>query len=204
MALLVPAIGTALVWSQERAIHEGTTVKLLLLRQKSVQKELEIAPDVVAKIMKFTDAQSEAAGLAVAMPEADRKKAFDKLHEQNHQFLIGTLNSTQKKRLEQIALQFSALHELNKLETSKKLKLTDDQKQKFKDLHAEFRKEMMGLISAKGVEGRSEKFAKLRDKMRMAILDVLTEKQQAIVREMVGPPFTGEIVFEAHEATKKK
>ena len=67
---------------------------------------------------------------------------------------------------------------------------TDQQKQKFKDLHSEIRKEMTGLISAKGAEGRSEKFATLRDKMRIAILTILTEKQQAIVWDMAGPLFT--------------
>jgi hypothetical protein len=60
VVLLVPAVFGVTAWSAEPAVPEGTTVKLLLLRQKSVQKELDLSPDAVKKILDFTNKQSEA------------------------------------------------------------------------------------------------------------------------------------------------
>ena len=204
LVLVIGAIWVAPLRSQERTEPEGTTVKLLLLRQKSVQKELEIAPDAAAKILTFTDGQSEAAGKALEMAPDQRKKMFEQLAEQNKKFLESTLTAKQAKRLDQITLQFTALRELTKSETAKALSLTDDQQQKLKKLQTEFRKEMADLIDAKGAADRTEQFAKLREKTRTAILAILTDKQEMQVREIAGPPFTGEIVFETHDAPKKK
>src|SRR5262245_51908652 len=117
--LVVPTIWVATARSQEGELPEETTVKLLLLRQKSVQKELEITAGVTKKIMAFTDAQSEAAGEAVKLEGDQRKKAFDKLEGQNKQFLADTLTAKQSKRLDQITMQFTALQHLTKAETAK-------------------------------------------------------------------------------------
>jgi Mg/Co/Ni transporter MgtE len=204
LVLVVAASGVATAWPQEQRLPRGTTVKLLLLRQKSVQKELGITPDVAKKIRAFTDRQSEAAGKAIEMDEAQRKKAFDQLEEQNKQFLANTLTEKQSKRLDQIALQFTALRQLTKPEAAKALSLTKDQQQKFKALHTEYRKELAEVLFGKDSTGRAERFAKLREQTRTKILSLLTGKQKAQVREKVGPPFMGEIVFEEHDPPKKK
>src|SRR5262249_43172122 len=54
VVLLVPAVFGAKARPQDASIPRGATVKLLLLRQKSVQKELKLDADVVKKIMEFT------------------------------------------------------------------------------------------------------------------------------------------------------
>jgi hypothetical protein len=46
--------------------------------------------------------------------------------------------------------------------------------------------------------------AKLRAETRKKILAELTDEQKAKVREMVGAPFEGEIVFEEPESSKDK
>jgi hypothetical protein len=204
VVLVVPAVWVAAAWSQEPQFPEGTTVKLLLLRQKSVQKELNISADMAKKIMEFTDHQSDAFGNALDLPEADRKKAILKLAEQNKKFVDDTLSAKQNARLEQIYMQFTALVHLTNPEAAKVLKLTDDQQQKLKALHKEHRKEMREILFAKGVEGRAAKYAKYHDQLRDQILAILTEKQQAQIREIVGAPFTGEIVFEEQDQPKKK
>ena len=204
VVLAVPAIWVASAWPQQPAHHaEGTTVKLLLLRQKSVQKELDISADVAKKIMAFTNEQAEAAGKAIGMAKDERKKAFAQLEEQNKKFLADTLNAKQNTRLEQLYLQFTAPYQLTREDVAKKLNLTEDQHQKFKDLHKEYRKEL-GAIFAKDTEGRAEKYAKLHDATRKKILAILTQKQQEQVREVVGAPFTGDIVFEENVLPKKK
>jgi hypothetical protein len=204
VVLIVPVIWVAAARTQEDdGLPDGTTVKLLLLRQKSVQKELEISAAVTKKIMTFTNAQSEAAGEALKLEKAERKKAFEELGQQNKKFLMNTLSEQQNKRLDQIALQFTALQHLTKPKIAKKLNLTEEQVEKLKVLQTKARKELVDLMNAKASKGRNEKFAKLRDRTRTSILDILTEKQQAQVREMAGPPFTGEIVFEEPRSKEK-
>ena len=194
LALLVPAVFGAAARPAEPAVPEGATVKLLLLRQKSVQKELELDAAVVKKILAFTTAQSEAVQKAAAQGEAALKAAFEQLAKQNEQFLANTLTPKQSKRLDQIVMQFTALTQLTKPETAKALNLSDEQVQKLKELQTEARKALVDLLEAK--EGRTEKLAKLREETRTKILALLTDEQKAKVREMAGPPFEGEIVFE--------
>src|SRR5262249_1183338 len=157
-------------------VPEGTVVKLLLLRQKSVQKELGLDADVVKKIAAFTDAQSAAAGKASAMGEAERKKAFEQLAKENDKFLTDTLTAKQGKRLDQITMQFTALTQLTKPEMAKDLKLSDEQVKKFKDMQTEARKALVEVFQAK--EGKSEKLAKLREETRTKILAALTDDQK--------------------------
>ena len=204
VALLVVAVCGATARPAEPDVPEGTVVKLLLLRQKSVQKELDLGADVVKKITDFTDAQSAAAGKALGMPEAARKAAFEKLAQANDKFLTDTLNAKQSKRLDQIEMQFTALTHLTKPEMAKELKLTDDQVRKFKDMQTEARKALADLIDAKDRTGKTEKFAKLREEARTRILAILTDEQKTKMREISGPPFEGEIVFEEREASKDK
>jgi hypothetical protein len=196
MVLLVLTIFGATARPAEPAVPEGATVKLLLLRQKSVQKELELAADVVEKIMAFTAAQSEAVKKALELSEAERKEAFEKFARQNDKFLTDTLSEKQGKRLHQIMMQFTALTQLTKPEMVRELKLSDEQVKTFKDMQIEARKALSELIEAKERAGKSEKLAKLREETRTKILAVLTDEQKAKVREMAGPPFEGEIVFE--------
>jgi len=203
VVLSVPAIWVAAAWSQEPALPEGTTVRLLLLRQKSVQKELAISADVAQKIMAFTDQQSEAFGKALGMDKADRKKAVARLEKQNKKFLADTLSAKQTTRLDQLHLQLTAPYQLTRPKAAKALDLTEDQQQKLKALHTEHRKEMADILFGKGTEGRAEKFAKLREKTGKMILSILTEKQQAQARKVAGPPFMGELMFEDDSPKKK-
>jgi Spy/CpxP family protein refolding chaperone len=199
VVLLVPAVFGATARPAEPDIPEGTTVKLLLLRQKSVQKELELTPETTKKITDFTNAQSKAARKALELGEAERKEAFEKLLKQNDKFLTDTLSEKQGKRLDQITMQFTALTQLLKPEMVKELKLTDEQVKKFKDMQTEARKALLEILEAKERAGKGEKVTKLRDETRTKILAVLTDEQKAKVREMVGPPFEGAIEIEEPE-----
>jgi Spy/CpxP family protein refolding chaperone len=196
VVLLAPAVFVATARPAEPVVPEGTTVKLLLLRQKSVQKELELTPDTIKKIMDFTEAQSAAAGKTADLAEAARKEAFEKLLKANDKFLTDNLNAKQSKRLEQITMQFTALTQLTKPEMAKELKLSDDQVKKFKDMQTEARKALVDILEAKERAGKGEKVMKLRDETRKKIEAVLTDEQKKKVREIVGAPFEGEIVVE--------
>jgi hypothetical protein len=204
VVLVVPAVWVAAVEAAERPVPSGTTIKLLLLRQKSVQQELEIGPDEVKKIMEFTTAESAAAHKASEMGEALSKEAHERLERLNQQFLTTTLNAKQSQRLDQITMQFAALTLLTKPEVARALSLSEEQQQKLKDLQKEARKELEDVLDTADRAARTEKFAKLREETRTKILALLTDEQQAKVREMAGPPFKGEIVFEEPESPSDK
>jgi hypothetical protein len=196
LVLVVPAVfGATARPADEPAVPEGTTVKLLLLRQKSVQQELGLDADTIQKIMAFTNAQSEAGKKALGQGEAPAR-VFDELARKNEQFLTETLNAKQNKRLDQITLQFTALHQLTKPEMIKELNLSDEQVQKIKEFQKEARKALVALLYAREREGRSEKLAKLRAETRARVLDLMTDEQKMKIAEMAGPQFKGEIVFE--------
>jgi hypothetical protein len=197
VVLIVPAVFGATARPAEPVVPTGATIKLLLLRQKSVQMELELTPQESQKIMAFTTAQSEKVKNAAAQGDAALKAAFELLSKQNEQFLVDTLTPKQSKRLNQIMMQFAALTQLTRPETARALNLSDEQVQKLKDLQTEARKGLVDVLETK--EGRNEKFAKLREETRTKILALLTDEQKAKVREMAGPPFEGEIVFEEPE-----
>jgi hypothetical protein len=204
VALLVPAVLGATARPAEPDVPEGTTIKLLLLRQKSVQKELELGADVIQKIMAFTTAQSEAVGKILALGEAARKEEFAKLAKQNEKFLTDTLTAKQAQRLDQITMQFTALTQLTKPEMAKELKLSNEQVTKLKDLQTQARKALVDLLEAENRAGKSEKLAKLREETRTKILAILTDEQKARMREIAGPPFEGEIVFEEPESSNAR
>lgn len=184
-------------------IPEGTTVKLILLRQKSVQKELKLTSDDAKKIMEFTNEQHEAAKKALELGKEERKEKFAALENANKKFLADNLKPGQAKRLNQITMQFTGLMQLTRPEVAKELNLTKEQSAKVKELQKEARKSLVELIDAKGSEGRNEKLAKLREEARENIMALLTADQKVQVREMAGEPFKGEIVFETDESKDK-
>jgi hypothetical protein len=121
---------------------------------------------------------------------------FEELARKNEQFLTDTLTPAQNKRLHQIGLQFTALHQLTKPEIVKELNLSEEQLQKIKDLQKDARKALVALLYAREREGRAEKLAKLREETREKVLALLTDDQKAKIAEMAGPLFKGEIVIE--------
>lgn len=194
--LVVIPTGMALAQEQNLSIPEGTTVKLILLRQKSVQKELKLTPDEIKKIVEFTHTQHEAAVKALQLTEDERKDKFAAMEKENKKFLADNLKPAQKKRLDQITMQLTGLTQLTRKEIIQELKLTKEQVAKVKKLQKEARKTLAKLFDAKDAADRNEKLAKLREETRNNIMDLLTEEQRVIARRMVGEPFTGELEFE--------
>jgi hypothetical protein len=180
-------------------VPEGTTLQLLLLRQKSVQKELKLNEKTVKKIMEFTNEESEAFKKALKLKEKDREKKVQELRKKNSAFLKKNLTEAQRKRLRQITLQVSGLQQLTRKEVIKKLALNKDQQKKFAEMRKEARKKLVEILAAKKGSGRTKKLAELREEINNKIADVLTDKQKKIVKEEVGEPFKGELVIEDEE-----
>jgi hypothetical protein len=189
---------------RERAVPQGTTVQLLLLRQKSVQEELKLPADVVAKVMDFTHKEHEAFHKVIKLPPEERRQKFAELRKENEQFLKDNLTPAQNKRLVQITLQVTGLHQLSRPEVALALGLTDDQKQKIEAIRKETHKKLAKVLQAKSPAERKEQLAKLREENREQIQALLTAEQKEKVKEVVGEPFRGEIVIEGPESAPEK
>jgi hypothetical protein len=175
---------------------ETTTAQLLLLRQKSVQKELKLTDDNVKKIMEFTNKESNEYGKALRLDATERERKIEELERANKKFLADNLSAGQRKRLAQITLQVTGIYQLGRPEVAKVLNLTEEQQTKFEDLQKETRKALEEIITSTERAGKTEKLAKLREETNKKIMAALTDEQKAKAREIVGEPFKGEIVFE--------
>jgi hypothetical protein len=197
LVLAVPAVVAAPARpGEEQPAPDATTVSLLLLRQKSVQKELKLSPEVAGKVREFTNKEYADALKAFKLGKEERKAKFDELEEKNKKFLEDNLTAAQRKRLHQIRLQVTALHQLTRPEAAKVLNLTEEQQSKFKEMQKEARKKLVEILGAKDKEERNEELAKLRKEVYKAIGAVLTDEQKTKVKELVGEPFTGELQLE--------
>jgi Spy/CpxP family protein refolding chaperone len=197
LALAVPAGFAAAAEKTAPIAPETTTSQLLLLRQKSVQKELKLSDETVKKIMDFTNKESDEYGKALKdLKGKERTAKFEELEKANKKFLEDNLSEEQRKRLAQITLQVTGLYQLGRPEVVKALNLTEEQQNKLEDLQKETRKALEEIITSTERAGKNEKLAKLREENKKKIMAVLTDEQKAKVKEIVGEPFKGEIVFE--------
>jgi Spy/CpxP family protein refolding chaperone len=203
--VLILAVPTGWVAAQqsEDLVPEGAVVQLLLLRQKSVQTELKLGPDFARKVSEFTNKEADAYGDALKLQDAERKNKIDELRRANQKFIEENLSDAQRKRLDQITLQVTGLQQLNRPEVAKRLNLTEEQQTKFSAMRKAARKSLEAIFAAGG-EGKNEKLAELRAEIDKKIGAVLTDEQKAKVREAVGEPFRGELVFEEFTPATKK
>ena len=200
LVLAVPAGFAAAEEKTAPIAPETTTAQLLLLRQKSVQKELKLTDDAAKKIMEFTNKESDEYGKALKLAAKERTAKFDELEKANKKFLEDNLSADQRKRLEQVTLQVTGLYQLGRKEVAKALDLTEEQQTKFEEMQKETRKALREILtSSDDRAAKTEKLAKLREENKKKIMAVLTDEQKAKVKEIVGEPFKGEIVFEEPE-----
>src|SRR5262249_23805010 len=96
LVLAVPALGWAAAPPADEISREGTTVPLLLLRQKSVQAELKLTPEVVKKIMDFTNKEADEYLKDLKLGEQERQKKIDELEKEEKKFLEDLLTPAQR------------------------------------------------------------------------------------------------------------
>jgi hypothetical protein len=200
--VLVLALPTGLVMaagSDELNVAESTTIQLLLLRQKSVQKDLKLAPDVARKIVTFTNQEAEAFKKALKLSKEEREKKFAELEKRNRKFIQDNLTAAQRTRLRQIAVQVTGLRHLTRPEVAKRLGLSKKQQKTFREMRKAARTKLEGILEIKDREERNSKLAKLRAEINKKIESVLTAKQKAKARALVGKRFKGKIEIEEPE-----
>jgi hypothetical protein len=204
VALTIPAVWAAAACPAEPHFPSGTVAKLILLRQKSVQKELGLSPEVVRKIQEFTMKQFDAAEKAMKLAGEERTNRFKQLLKEDKEFVAATLTPEQAKRLDQITMQFTGLRHLVRKKVIKSLNLTPDQVSKLKKLRQETVQKLRKAMEPTSKEQRRENFTKLHKATRKKVAAILTPAQKAKVKAMIGKVFDGEIEFGEAEPPKDK
>jgi Spy/CpxP family protein refolding chaperone len=169
-----------------------------LLGQKPVQEDLKLSDDQVKKVDEQVEKQREVfAALRDLSPEERQKEAASQA-EATKKNLAEILKDDQLKRLKQISLQQRGGQALADPEVSSALNLTSEQKDRIAAIQEGVQSEMRELFQAGAAGGDREALQKKGQELRAAtdqkILAVLTDTQQAKLKEMKGEPFKGELL----------
>ena len=163
---------------------------LFYLGQKSVQEELKLSDEQVKKIKELTEKQRESFQGLRDLSQEDRRAKMQELAKANDKAMGEILKAGQLKRAKQIALQQMGAGALRNEEVAKALNISEEQKDKIREIQAKSREEMQGL-------GRDEDARKKRQEIMKAttekVMGVLTAEQKTKLKEMQGETFTGKI-----------
>lgn len=177
-----------------------------LLQNKGVQEELKITEEQKDKIKTASDEirKKYPSGFGFGKKDnqpskEDREKTAKERNEATAKAIAEILTKEQAARLKQIERQQSPATTLSTDEDVQKvLALSDEQKQKIKDIIEENTKQTRELFGGGGKGGFNkdafEKIATLRKELTEKSLKVLTEDQTKKWKDLTGAPF--EVRFE--------
>jgi len=173
----------------------------MLLGQKSVQEELKMTEDQIAKVTKVGEElrTKYADDLKAAFKDKDKMTELrKKMSEERTKMMDGVLKAEQTKRLSQIEVQVGGLNALTKDEVSKTLKLTEEQITKAKGMVDDLRKDSGELMKDVGRDKdkraeATEKIAKMTKEATAKFLGTLSADQTKAYKELTGEEFKGKI-----------
>jgi Spy/CpxP family protein refolding chaperone len=171
----------------------------MLLNSEDVQKDLKLTDEQKTKVKDFQTKRMEAMRELFSGGERpDREKMQEirkKNQEEDAKFLKDALTADQNKRLKQIGYQTAGVMVFSNPDVQSQLKLTDEQKEKIKEIGDQMRKDMQDLRSGGGrpTPEQTKKMEALRKEAKDKVTDVLTADQKKTWEEMTGPKFTGKI-----------
>jgi Spy/CpxP family protein refolding chaperone len=178
-----------------------------LVQNKSVQDELKIDTDQKDKIREatqkvFEDFRDEFAKIPTAKPE-ERDEILKKLNEATEKAVKGALKEEQIKRLTQIQVQQKGVDLFSEEKVAKDLKLSDEQKEKIKDIQKDLKKETDPLQPQRGggkpdlakIQENRKKIQSLEKEAMANATKTLNADQKKQLKEMQGEPFELKLDF---------
>jgi hypothetical protein len=210
LALGLIAIVAAPAWSQQPKGRGGSGGRgagaAALLANKDVQRELKITEVQATKLAAFSTEFGRTIREDMAnvrkLPEAERaaklrEVAAGKHHSDMIRALGSILTEEQIKRFEQISLQHAGAAAFATARVQQKLKITDDQKSKIREIEqrsaAAIRKAGESIQGDR--EGATKKITGLQKETSEQIHALLSDDQRKIWNELTGEPF--EVKLEA-------
>jgi hypothetical protein len=184
----VGLMGALVVPSQAQFTGYGVGGQFLLLN-KSVQQELKLTNDQIAKLKDTVGKvlegnKGELAKMRTAGHD-ERAKLMSTISEQTNKAVVGVLNPDQIKRLREIDLQERGPMALYDPEVRRSLKITDEQLGKLKNLADDSLQQVQKAYDARDMKKVREVVRSAQDKLN----DILTDEQKRTWREMMGKPF---------------
>ncbi len=171
-----------------------------LLANKSVQKELKLSDEQVEKVEKAaTEIREKMMEKGQELRELEGEERQEKMQAlmkematESRKVTDDVLKPEQAKRLEQISLQQRGTSAFADPELQTKLKMTDEQKNKVKDLNDEAMAAMQELRQgfADDREGTMKKMQDLQKETSGKAMALMTDDQKALWKDMTGEPFT--------------
>jgi hypothetical protein len=174
----------------------------MLLMNKSVQEELKMTKEQVAKVggvqekmmAKMPDLFAKLQGAKPEEREAKMLEIFKEINAEAEKTVKEFLKPEQLKRLKQIEMQVAGVGNFTSKETQKALKLTDTQQEKIKTIVDDLNRQTREML--KGVGRDPTKMAEMRKKMEGMRKDaeekvnaILNAEQKKSYRDMLGDPF---------------
>jgi hypothetical protein len=170
-----------------------------LLVNKSVQKELKLSDEQIEKATKastdLNERRQEKFGELRDLEQAERQEKMQALGKEfaaeSKKLADGIIKPEQAKRFGEISVQVMGFSAFNDADIQKKLSMTDEQKNKIKDMQ----QEMMDKATSIREEfqndqaGRTKKMTELRDELKSKATTLLTDDQKKTWKEMTGEPF---------------
>ena len=194
-AFTILALSAVPLCAAEKMVAEEGAVELVLLRQQSVHKELKLSKEEIDKIHTFGEEQWEKAQHAHVLGAAERDRKYAEMGKENEAFVKETLTKPQQKRLHQIVLQMAGLLCLSRPEIATKLELTAEQKKQVHQLQKEARRDAEELVHVTKKSEKLEKLRELHETSLKSIDELLTDEQEAVWAEMIGPVFKADLAF---------
>lgn len=167
----------------------GSTI--FLLGQKSVQEELKLSDEQVTKVKELADKQRESFQGLRDLSQEERRTKMQEMAKANEKAVAEILKPQQLRRVKQIALQQQGVRAVNNEEVAKALNITDEQKEKIREIQRSAFEGIRGL--GRDEEGR-KKLQELMKETNEKAMAVLTAEQKSKLKKMQGKPFKGEIV----------
>jgi eukaryotic-like serine/threonine-protein kinase len=172
----------------------------MLIRERSVEKELGITADQAAKSFELghqmMTRRDELASKSVNLDPADRQRRFDELTRATDNGLAAFLSAKQLRRLGQIALQVRGVRAFADAEVADSLRLTTEQKNAIRAVLDRLpRAALPRFAHDRDAEREQESDQQTSDRLVQEIVGRLTPAQRAKWQEMIGPPFKGELFF---------
>lgn len=180
------------VLTQERQQGSGFLGgTLYYLTLKPVQEELKLSDEQIKKVQELAEKQRANRPNSRKLGGAEFRRQFAEFSKNQNEAVAKILDAKQLKRVKQIALQQEGAFIFIKKEVVTEIKITDEQKEKIREIQRNALKEFTELRRAgETAKKRQEVYKAMHEKL----MGVLTAEQRTKLKEMLGEPFKGDIV----------
>ena len=202
LSLFVLAAAPALAQGQGRGFGGGGGP--MLLGNKGVQQEIKATDDQVSKLNTFAEElrgkQREAFQGFQDLSQDERREKMTEFQKTMQadmsKGLAEILKPEQVKRFHQIQVQQAGSNAFTQAHVADKLKLTDEQKSKVRDINQEVMTSMGELREQfqNDREGAMKKATEIRKAASDKAMEVLTAEQKTTYKDLLGAPY--EVKFE--------